>query len=274
MSNNRIKEHPILPMIERPEITFYWNKTPLKAKKGEVISSALFASNITIFGHHFKDGSAQGIFCANGQCAKCAVIANGIPVKSCMTEVSENMFIESVEGLPKLPDVQEKPNISDIELIETEVLIIGGGPAGLSAAIQLGNHGIQTLVIDDKSEPGGKLVLQTHKFFGSVEDSYAGTRGNAIGRMLTEKVLRLNPPEKGEQKGVEVWTNSIALYVFKDKTVGILKDGIYKLVAPRIVLNTAGAREKFLRFKGNSLAGIYGAGAFQTLVNRDLVRPS
>ena len=63
---------------------------------------------------------------ATTRTAKIAIIANGIPVKSCMTEVSENMIIESVEGLPKLPDVQEKPNIRDIELIETEVLIIGG----------------------------------------------------------------------------------------------------------------------------------------------------
>ena len=266
MSNNRIKEHPILPISDYPEITFYWNKTPLQAKKGEVISSALFANSIKIFGHHLKDGSAQGIFCANGQCAKCAVIANGVPVKSCMTEVQENMIIESVEGLPKLPDVQDNPKIEDIELIETEVLIIGGGPAGLSAAIQLGNHGIQTLLVDDKSELGGKLVLQTHKFFGSVEDSYAGTRGNDIGKMLTDKVL--------ENGNIQTWTNSVVLYVFKDKKVGILKDGTYKLVSPKIVLNTAGAREKFLRFKGNSLAGIYGAGAFQTLVNRDLVRPT
>ena len=35
-----------------------------------------------------------------------------------------------------------------------------------------------------------------------------------------------------------------------------------------------GAREKFLAFPGNTLPGVYGAGAFQTLVNRDLVRPA
>ncbi|MCP4023215.1 MAG: FAD-dependent oxidoreductase, partial [Desulfobacteraceae bacterium] len=56
--------------------------------------------------------------------------------------------------------------------------------------------------------------------------------------------------------------------------VGILKDGIYKIVTPGVILNAAGAREKFLRFKGNSLAGVFGAGAFQTLVNRDLVKPA
>ena len=137
MTNNRIKVHPVLDVPEKENIPFYWNKTKLNAKKGEMISSALFANNIKIFGHHYKDGSSQGIFCANGQCAQCTVIANNIPVKACMTRVKKNMIIESVEGLPKLPDVDETIQISGIEQISTDVLIIGGGPAGLSAAIQL-----------------------------------------------------------------------------------------------------------------------------------------
>ena len=41
-----------------------------------------------------------------------------------------------------------------------------------------------------------------------------------------------------------------------------------------MLLVTAGAREKSLVFPGNTLPGVYGAGAFQTLVNRDLVRPT
>ncbi len=69
---------------------FYWNGQKLK-NRGEMIASALIANGISIFGHHHKDGSAQGIFCANGQCSQCSVIANGIAVKSCMTAVSEKM---------------------------------------------------------------------------------------------------------------------------------------------------------------------------------------
>ena len=44
------------------------------------------------------------------------------------------------------------------------------------------------------------------------------------------------------------------------------------LIRPQVLLVAAGAREKSLAFKGNTLPGVYGAGAFQTLVNRDLVR--
>ena len=262
---NRIIEHPILPILEREKIPFYWNGTKYFGFKNEMISSALFANGIKVFGHHHKGGSAQGIFCANGQCAKCSVIVDGVLMKSCMTIVKPEMKVESVEGLPKLPQTG-KHKISEIEELEYDVLIIGGGPAGLSAAIQLGKHKIKTLLIDDKGELGGKLVLQTHKFFGSQEDSFAGTRGNEIGKKLAQQITEF--PE------ITIWKNSTALFVFKDKKVGILNNDIYKLVKPKIILNAAGAREKFLRFKGNSLAGIYGAGAFQTLVNRDLVRPT
>ncbi|MEA1972100.1 MAG: FAD-dependent oxidoreductase [Candidatus Cloacimonadota bacterium] len=266
MVSNRITEHPVLDIYNPEIIHFYWNKQKLEAHKGEMISAALFANDIKIFGHHPKDGSSQGIYCANGQCARCTVIANGVSVKACMTEVKENMIVQSADGLADLSEITEEIKLQDIEEIETEILIIGGGPAGLSAAIKVSDYDSSTLIIDDKSELGGKLVLQTHKFFGSQEDSFAGKRGNDIGRNLAKIV--------NEKSNITIWTNSTVLYVFSDKKVGIVKEGIYKLVKPKVILNAAGAREKFLKFSGNALAGIYGAGAFQTLVNRDLVRPT
>ena len=266
MEQFRIEEHPILDVPDIDLVNFYFNGEKLSARRGEMISSALIANGINVFGHHPKDGSAQGIFCANGQCAKCTVIANGVAVKSCMTAVSENMIVQSAEGLPKLAEEVEPVDFKPIEETSCDVLIIGGGPAGLSAAHELGKHGVDVLLIDDKNRLGGKLVLQTHKFFGSEEDSRAGTRGHHIGDILASELT--------QYESVKTWLNSTALFVFSDKKVGIIKDGVYQLVSPIRILNAAGAREKFLRFPGNKLARIYGAGAFQTLVNRDLVRPT
>ncbi len=267
MSESRIQKHPILTIPKRKKIGFYWNNRRLQAYEAEVISSALFANGIHVFGHHPKNNSALGIFCANGQCAQCMVIANGVPVKSCMTKVEENMIVESVEGLPTLPKTIEDYQFSRIEETNTDVLIIGGGPAGLSAALQLGERGIKTIIVDDKDRLGGKLVLQTHKFFGSIDDCYAGTRGIEIAKILQDKI--------GKYSSAKVWLNSTALYVFSDKKVGIVtNNNQYRIVKPKIVLNAAGAREKSLIFPGNTLPGIYGAGAFQTLVNRDLVKPA
>jgi len=263
----RIEKHPILTIPETRPVPFYWNGEKLLAREGEVISAALFANGIRLFGRHAKDQSPQGIFCANGQCAQCAVIANGVPVKGCMTEIKRNMIVQSSEGLAELPQAVSEFEFSKIPEIKTDVLIIGGGPAGLSAAIQLGKSGIDTIVVDDKSRIGGKLVLQTHKFFGSIEDCYAGTRGTEIARILEDEI--------GRHASVKIWLNSTALYVFGDKKVGIVtRTGGYSIVEPEIILNAAGAREKSLVFPGNTLPGVYGAGAFQTLVNRDLVKPA
>lgn len=55
--------------------------------------------------------------------------------------------------------------------------------------------------------------------------------------------------------------------------MGLVKGQSHRLVRPKKILVAAGAREKFLTFPGNTLPGVFGAGAFQTLVNRDLVRP-
>lgn len=267
MTEYRIQQHPILSVEPRADVRFYWQGRPLTAKEGETIASALFANGIRIFGHHPKDNSPQGIFCANGQCAQCLVLADGKPVKSCMELVGPEMQVEPANGLPQLPSVTAVPVLHDIEEMQVPVLIIGGGPAGLSAAIELGQRGIRTLLVDDKHRLGGKLVLQTHRFFGSVNAVYAGTRGIDIATKLETQVCQLD--------SVTLWLNSTALAVFSDKKVGILKDGhCYILVEPQVLLVAAGAREKSLAFKGNTLPGVYGAGAFQTLVNRDLVRPT
>jgi len=266
MINKRLVEHPILDCPEREKVSFYWMRSTYFAYKGEMLSSALIANGFDIFGHHRKDDSAIGLFCANGQCANCMVLVNGKPVKACMTEVQANMIVERLDWLPEMPLSTRPIEFKPLQVLQTEVLIIGGGPAGLSASLEFEQYQINHIIVDDKPELGGKLNLQTHKFFGSLEDSYAGTRGIEIGKKLAQKVMA--------NQYADVWTNSTVLYIFKDQKVGVLKKGEYCLLQPKIILNAAGAREKFLRFAGNKLVGIYGAGAFQTLVNRDLVQCS
>ncbi len=265
MSVYRIEQHPILTPAAVEDITFYWKGRPLSAKKGETISAALFAHGERIFSYHHKDHAPQGIFCANGQCAQCLVLADGLPVKACMELVRAGARIEPVDGLPELPPATNPVPMGSIDEVSVPVLIIGGGPAGLSAAIELGKRGIETLLVDDKHRLGGKLVLQTHRFFGSYEMVYAGTRGIDIATKLETEVRGFS--------SVRIWLESAALAVFSDQKVGILAEGRrYVLVKPQVMLVTAGAREKSLAFPGNTLPGVYGAGAFQTLVNRDLVR--
>ena len=262
----RITQHIILPIEEKKKIKFTFEGRPLEGLEGEVISSALFANGIKVFSEHKKDGSPQGIFCANGQCAQCTVIADGLPVKACVAKVREGMALFPMKGSPKLPKAPCVTAFGRAEEVDVDALIIGGGPSGLAAAAELGKLNVGTLIIDDKNKLGGKLVLQTHKFFGSVEDCYAGTRGIDIADKLEDQLR--------EYPSVKIWTNATAVAVFSDKKVGVMCGDKYFLVRPKALVSATGAREKSLAFPGNTLPGVYGAGAFQTLVNRDLVRPA
>ena len=266
-NDERLTSHPILPVPERKGFKFHFNDKEYEGVDGEVISSSLFANGIKIFGHHVKDKSPQGIFCANGQCSQCTVIADGMAVKSCMEPLKPGMKIYSCDRLPALPpESNVDVRFKDVETIECDVMIIGGGPSGIAAAIELGKLNKKTVLVDDKAKLGGKLVLQTHTFFGSIDDCHAGTRGIDIADILTSDLAKY--------PSVTVHLNASALGVFVDKKIGVIQEGRYFLVKPEKLLVAAGAREKALGFPGWDLPGVYGAGAFQTLLNRDLVRPS
>ena len=71
--------------------------------------------------------------------------------------------------------------------IAPEILVIGGGAAGLSAAAEAASAGAKVLVVESDLRLGGQLIKQTHKFFGS-KDEYAGTRGYKIADILLNEI--------------------------------------------------------------------------------------
>ncbi len=259
----RIYRHPVLEQPDAERVEFTFNGQPAIGLEGEAVSSAIFAFGIHIFGHHHTDESPLGMFCANGQCSQCTLLIDGIPLKSCIVPLKRGMDVRSLEGLPLLEDLPG-PDVLVPAKLQTRVLILGAGPSGMAAAIELGKAGIDTIIVDDKDRLGGKLVLQTHKFFGSEADCYAGTRGIHIAELLAGEI--------SEMDSVDIWLDSIVLGVFNDGTVGIRCADGYRIVKPEYLLVATGAREKSLPFPGCTLPGVYGAGAFQTMVNRDLVR--
>ena len=50
-----------------------------------------------------------------------------------------------------------------------DLIIVGAGPSGLSAAIEAAKRGLKVVVFDENEKPGGQLFKQIHKFFGSKE---------------------------------------------------------------------------------------------------------
>ena len=137
-----------------------------------------------------------------------------------------------------------------------DLVIIGGGPAGLSAAKMAAESGLSSLIVERDYKVGGQLVKQTHMFFGS-EKQYAKTRGIDIAKILVNDVLKY--PDM-----IEIMTDTTVVGLYKDKVVTLLRDDKY------IKVKTS---EKVLAFENNDLPGIYGAGAVQTLMNVHGVLP-
>ena len=262
----RIEKHPVLEVPQGQKVVeFTFDGKKMTGYEGEAVSSALFANGVRQFSIHRNGKAPQGIFCANGQCSQCTVIIDGLPQKSCITPLKAGMKIETLNGVPKLAEDDRPVEHTERRNESCDVLVVGGGPSGLNATIELAQLGFNVILVDDKARLGGKLLLQTHKFFGSEEDCFAGTRGVDIAHILEEKVRSF--------KNVKIYTETSVIGVFKDKKAGLfVKNKNYVVVDFKGLILSSGAREKSVLFKGNDLPGVYGAGAFQTLVNRDLVK--
>jgi thioredoxin reductase len=149
-----------------------------------------------------------------------------------------------------------------------DIVVIGAGPAGLAASIEAGKAGAKVLLVDLNMQPGGQLFKQIHKFFGSSAHS-SGMRGYDIGTMLLADA---------KKNGVEIWMQSTVIGIFPEKKVTVertLESGEKKLItidAKKIIIAT-GASENVVRFKGWTTPGVMGAGAAQTMINVNHVRP-
>lgn len=144
-----------------------------------------------------------------------------------------------------------------------DLIVVGAGPSGLSAAIEAAKKGLEVVVFDENEKPGGQLFKQIHKFFGSKEHR-AKVRGFVIGQQLLDEAAK---------EGVTVVLNATVIGLYQDKEI-VVKTGekIEHYKADAVVIAT-GAAENMVTFPGWTLPGVIGAGAAQTMMNLHGVKP-
>lgn len=268
LSDRRIWSHPIISFKRGKKIFFNFEGRLVEAYEGESIIAALYAIGVTTFSWSPKLKRPRGAFCMIGKCSSCLNTVNGVPnTRICIELAREGAFIERQRGLPSI-GVERPLQDDQVEKAEVTVdlLIIGGGPAGLHAALTASTLGVKVALVDEGPRLGGQLVKQTHKFFGA-RDYYGGARGFEIAEKLSKKIE--------ESSNVLVYRNATA-YGFFSEGVGViarhprLMNIIFK---PRAVIACTGAMEKGLEFENNDLPGVMGAGGAQTLMNQYGVKP-
>ena len=144
-----------------------------------------------------------------------------------------------------------------------DLIVIGAGPAGLSAAIQAAGYGVKVAVFDENTRPGGQLFKQIHKFFGSKEH-HAKIRGFNIGKELLQEA---------SDAGVTVHLNAVVMGIYDNKEILVNMDGETVHYKGDAIIVATGARENMIPFPGWTLPGVMGAGAAQTLMNLHGVQP-
>lgn len=138
-----------------------------------------------------------------------------------------------------------------------DMIVVGAGPAGLSASIEAAKRGMNVVVFDENSKPGGQLFKQIHKFFGSKEHK-AKIRGFHIGDELLAEAA---------EAGVKVVLNAVVIGIFPEKEVTVKIDEHIEHIKGDTILIATGASENMVTFPGWTLPGVIGAGAAQTMMN-------
>ncbi len=147
--------------------------------------------------------------------------------------------------------------------MQTELAIVGGGPAGLAAAIEAARRGVRVTLVDLGDQPGGALSLQTHAYGG------IGLSGFAIGALLWRSAAAA---------GATLLPRTLAWGLFEDGTLGLAinhdtdaerSDALHA----EAVLIATGAVDRCTPFPGSTLPGVMTATAALTMLHRWRVRP-
>ncbi|MBB6480442.1 NADPH-dependent 2,4-dienoyl-CoA reductase/sulfur reductase-like enzyme [Spirochaeta isovalerica] len=146
-----------------------------------------------------------------------------------------------------------------------DVIVIGAGPAGMAAALEVAERGDSVLIIEREDRPGGILNQCIHDGFGLVKFKEKLT-GPEYADLYVGRV---------EKAGIEILTSTFLLELRKRKDLFLMKlvsseKGVFPLEGKAVIVST-GCRERSDRqifIHGDRPAGIFTAGQAQAFINR------
>jgi thioredoxin reductase len=142
-----------------------------------------------------------------------------------------------------------------------QIAVVGGGPAGLSAAIAAAKTGAQTVLLDEQPAAGGQLRYRVAEL---TTGPYGAIRPMALADQLIIEATAA---------GVELLADSVVWGFFDGNILTVITgEASYQLQAERIVFAT-GSTDLPFPFAGGSLPGVFTARAVQLLINRHRVLP-
>ena len=251
----RIRREGVVPGGQPIEIQV--DGRVVSALAGESLAATLTAAGQLALRRH-ASGEPRGLYCGMGVCFDCRVSIDGRPgERACMTPVRAGMRVrtgaeaDNFDAAPRAEPAARR--------IETQVLVVGAGPAGLAAAEASAAGGLRVVMLDERPAPGGqyyKPVAASHR----VKANAHPDRQFAAGAKLVDLVRAL---------GVQVFSRC-TVWDARTRAEGgvtlqaIDEEGSLEISAARLVVAT-GAYERAWQVPGWTLPGVMNTGAAQTL---------
>ncbi|WMS42923.1 FAD-dependent oxidoreductase [Acuticoccus sp. MNP-M23] len=244
--------------------TFTFGGVPVAARPGDSIAAALEAAGIRALGTS-RAGRARTHFCGMGACQDCVVAVDGaLSRRACLTTARPGMVVvpqHDGQTMPAPVPVETTP----AENLSCDCLVIGAGPAGLSAAIGAAEAGLSVTVLDERGEPGGQ-------YFKPPSDGHRGNEARDRQHRRGD-TLRARFATSGATlfAGETVWfAREMPGHGFQVRTVSGVRQRVF---AAKAVLVAAGAMERPAIVPGWTLPGVMTIGAAQTLARRYGIAP-
>jgi glycine/D-amino acid oxidase-like deaminating enzyme len=236
-------------------ISFQFDDQRIEALQGETIAAALSAAGITTL-RHTASGAPRGVFCGMGACFDCVVTVNGrIGQRACLTPAEDGVHVTS--GFPT-ELAQDAAPPSDER--NCDILVVGGGVAGLSAAIAAAEAGASVVVLDERHAPGGQ-------FAKPLAQSHTDSAPDHQFRLGTDLRIRI------ERAGARLETGATVWGAFAPDEVAAIVRGQSVTYHPRRLILATGAHEAPVPILGWTLPGVMTTGGLQTLVRTQRVSP-
>lgn len=244
--------------INPASITVRVDGQTIAAVPGESIASAMIAAGLRQL-REDRLGKPRGLFCGMGACFECRVsIDGGAPQRACLAPARPSLSVRTIPYHEPVPASQADARGLDRETIRCDVLVIGAGPAGATAACELAAAGRTVVVLDERRDAGGQYFKQK---ITAVSASGTDDRQYRDGRRLIERLRRSTARLVG---GATAWG------AFRDASgqleIAASADAAaYRIIAGELVVAT-GASESVPPFPGWTLPGVMTTGAAQSLV--------